>query len=48
MERLRPGVKELTLTDNFVNLFQTLSLDKAEFRISKKGFMPYRYKCNRN
>ena len=39
MQAVRPGSKTLTLTSQYGNLFDLLSLDKAEFRISKKGFM---------
>ena len=39
VQEVRPGVKTLDLTSQYGNIFTLLSIDKNEFRISKRGLM---------
>ncbi len=39
MQEVRPGAKNLTITSQYVNLFDTLGIDKNDFRISKRGLL---------
>jgi len=39
MEAVRPGIKEITRSEEFFNIYEVLGITKDDFRISKRGLM---------